>query len=545
MNKITSFEDAARLIPDGAIVAASSSSGLACPDRMLAAIGERFAREGRPRDLTFFLPIAAGDMYGIKGIDHVARKGLLAKVIAGSYPSGPSSMPSPAIWQMIAANDVAAYNVPSGVLFDMCREAAARRAGVMTRVGLDTFVDPRRNGCKMNDAARADIVKLVEFEGGEWLYFPNVHPQVAIIRGTTAEENGNISMEHEGAYLGVLDVALAARNSGGIVIAQVKRTVARESISAQRAYVPSTLVDYVVVDPDQMQATQTRYDPAISGEARRALEEFEPVPWGPEKVIARRAAMELAAGDAVNLGFGVSALVPGILLEEGLAGAVTWTVEQGPVGGVPLTGFVFGCTANAESIVPSPYQFIYYQGGGEDLGLLSFMEVDREGNVNVSRLSSKPHVTAGCGGFVDITAHARKLVFSGFFRAAGLELELAGGRLAIKQDGKFAKFVPQVEHVTFSGRRAREQRQDVAYVTERCVIRLLDQGLTVTELAPGVDLRRDVLAQAAIELKVAPDLKAMDARLFRPEPMGLELAPPRRHHPGASRHPSSGRRGES
>src|SRR5262245_28702425 len=201
-SKLIPFEDAARLIPDGAVVAASSSSGLACPDRMLAAIGERFAREGRPRDLTFFLPIAAGDMYGIKGIDHVARKGLLRTVIAGSYPSGPSSMASPAIWKMIVANEVAAYNVPSGILFDMCREAAAKRAGVMTRVGLDTFVDPRRNGCKMNEAARADIVKLVGFGGGEWLHFPNVYPQVAIIRGTTADEAGNISMEHEGAYLG-------------------------------------------------------------------------------------------------------------------------------------------------------------------------------------------------------------------------------------------------------------------------------------------------------------------------------------------------------
>jgi acyl CoA:acetate/3-ketoacid CoA transferase len=538
-SKIVGFEEAARLIPDGAVVAASSSSGLACPDRMLAAIGERFAREGHPRGLTFFLPIAAGDMYGIKGIDHVARKGLLAKVIAGSYPSGPSSMESPAIWKMIAANEVAAYNVPSGILFDMLREGAARRAGVMTRVGLDTFADPRRNGCKMNAAARDDIVRVVAFEGGEWLYFPNVPPQVAIIRGTTADEAGNISMEHEGAYLGVLDVALAARNAGGVVIAQVKRTVPRASIPAQRAYVPSTLVDYVVVDPSQMQATQTAYDPAISGEARRPLAAFEPVAWGPEKVIARRAAMELAEGDAVNLGFGTSPLVPGILLEEGLADAVTWTVEQGPVGGVPLTGFVFGCSANADSILPSPYQFIYYQGAGEDLGLLSFLEVDGDGSVNVSRLSAKPHVTAGCGGFVDITAHARKLVFSGFFRAGGLELELRDGRLAIQRDGSVAKFVPQVEHVTFSGRRAREQRQHVTYVTERCVIRLLERGLTVTEIAPGVDLERDVLGGAAIELKVAPDLKAMDARLFRPEPMGLELGRPRNPRLGASRHPSA------
>jgi acyl CoA:acetate/3-ketoacid CoA transferase len=526
--KVISFEQAARLVPDGAVVAASSSSGLATPDRTFAAIGQRFEREGHPRDLTLFLPIALGDMYGIPGIDHVARKGLLKKVIAGSYPSGASSLPSPKIWQMIAANEVAAYNVPSGILFDMLREAAARRAGVMTRVGIDTFVDPRRDGCKMNDAAREDVVRLVEFDGGEWLHFPNVYPGVAVIRGTTADEAGNVSMEHEGAYLGVLDVALAARNAAGIVIAQVKRTTTFGSIPTQRAYVPSTLVDYVVVDPDQMQATHTPYDPAISGEVRRPLGEFPPVPWSPEKVIARRAAMELAEGDAVNLGFGTSALVPGILVEEGLSRAVTWTIEQGPVGGVPLTGFVFGCAANAEAILPSPYQFIYYQGGGEDLGMLSFMEVDRDGNVNVSRLASKPHVTAGCGGFVDITAHARKLVFSGFFRAAGLELDIARGKVRIRKDGKFAKFVPQVEHVTFSGRRAREQKQDVTYVTERCVIRLLPEGLTVTELAPGVDLEREVLAQAGIELKVAADLKTMDERLFREEPMGLRLHPRRR-----------------
>ena len=310
----------------------------------------------------------------------------------------------------------------------MCREAAARRAGVMTRVGLDTFVDPRRNGCKMNDAARAESSSSSSSTAASGSTSRTSYPQVAIIRGTTADEAGNISMEHEGAYLGVLDVALAARNSGGIVIAQVKRTVAARCIPAQHARTcPSTLVDYVVVDPDQMQATQTPYDPAISGEARRPLAEFERVAWGAEKVIARRAAMELAQGDAVNLGFGISPLVPRDPPRGGArrrASPGRWS--RAPVGGVPLTGFVFGCSANAESILPSPYQFIYYQGGGEDVGLLSFMEVGRDGSVNVSRLSSKPHVTAGCGGFVDITAHARKLVFSGFFRAAGLELDLAG-----------------------------------------------------------------------------------------------------------------------
>lgn len=520
--KILSFEEAAALIADGDIVTVSSSSGLNCPDRMLRAIGERFEREGHPRGLTTLHPIAAGDMWGIKGVDHIAKPGLLQRILGGSYPSGPSSAESPAIWQMIERNEVAAYNVPSGILFDMHREVAARRAGVMTKVGLGTFVDPDLQGCAMNArAAESPIVRKIAFDGEDWLHFPNLVPDVAILRATTADEDGNLSMEHEGAYLGVLDLALAVRNNGGLVIAQVKRVCARHSMPTQSVFVPSNLVDAIVVDPEQMQTTQTLYDPAISGETRRPLSSFDPAPFNAEKVIARRAAMELVSGGAANLGFGVSALVPGILLEEGLYGAVTWAIEQGAVGGIPLTGFAFGCAANADAILPAPYQFIYFQGGGFDVSLLSFMEVDTTGNVNVSRLAAKPHVTAGCGGFVDITAHARKVVFSGFFRAGGLDLEVGGGRLAIKREGRFPKFVPAVEHVTFAG--ARAAGRDILYVTERCVLRLLPAGLTVVEIAPGVDLDNDVLAQAAIPLAVAADLKPMDARLFTDAPMQLQL----------------------
>ena len=524
--KIMEFDAAAALIADGDVVSISSSSGLGCPDRMLRAIGERFAREGHPRDLTTLHPIASGDMWGIKGIDHIARPGLLARVLAGSYPSGPSTAESPAIWKMIIGDEVAAYNVPSGILFDMHREAAARRAGVMTKVGLDTFVDPDRQGCAMNARAALPIVRKVAFSGEDWLHFPNIPPNVAIIRATTADEDGNLSMEHEGAYLGVLDVALAARANGGIIVAQVKRLAARGSIPTQRVYVPSTLVDVIVVDPEQMQTTQTPYDPAISGETRRPLGSFEPAPFNAEKLIARRAAMELAAGSAANLGFGVSALVPGILLEEGLYGEVTWVIEQGAVGGIPLTGFAFGCAANADAIVPSPYQFIYFQGGSFDISMLSFMEVDADGNVNVSRLAAKPHVTAGCGGFVDITAHAKKIVYSGFFRAGGLDLAIGNGRLTIRREGRVPKFVPAVEHVSFSGRRARATGQEVLYVTERCVLKLLPEGLAVIEIAPGVDLERDVLRQSAIPLALSPALATMDARLFTEARIGLAL--PRR-----------------
>ena len=522
-SKVISAEEAAALIPDGATVSVSSSSGLGCPDAILKAIGERFDEEQQPKAITTFHPIAAGDMYGIDGIDHIAKKGLLKRVLAGSLPSGPSSMPSPKIWQMIYANEVEAYNVPSGILFHMHREAAAKRPGVLTQVGMDTYLDPRHEGGKMNDCTQEDIVEHITFDGDEWLYFRSIPVDVTILRGTTADERGNISMEHEGGYLGVYDQALAARNNGGIVIAQVKRVVSADSLPPQQIRVPSVLVDYIVEAPDQMQTTQTQFDPAISGIIRKPAHSFDVAPWNADKVIARRAAMELIKGEAVNLGFGISALVPRILLEEGLNDAVTWVIEQGAVGGVPLLGFQFGCAANAQAIVPSPDQFTYFQGGGFDRSFLSFMQIDSDGSVNVSRLSAKPHVTAGVGGFVDITANAKNIVFSGYFRAAGLKLDLSNGQINITKEGKVSKFVPAVEQISFSGKRAKKIGQNITYVTERCVIKLENQGLTIVEIAPGIDLERDVLKQADIPLHVSDNLSLMDSRLYSPEPMGLEL----------------------
>jgi acyl CoA:acetate/3-ketoacid CoA transferase len=307
-----------------------------------------------------------------------------------------------------------------------------------------------------------------------------------------------------------------------VVIAQVKRVVRAGSLKPQQVHVPGVLVDRIVVDPEQKQTTQTLYDPAISGEISCPEESFELQPWGPEKVIARRAALELWSGAAANLGFGISANVPRILLEEGLHGAVTWVIEQGAVGGIPLLGFAFGCSANADAIVPSPDQFAYFQGGGFDVALLSFLQIDREGNVNVSKLGAKPYLTAGCGGFVDITTHARRIVYSGFF-TAGAKLEVGDGRLKIVQEGKSRKLVDAVEHVTFSGKMGRRRGQRVTYVTERCVLSLEPEGLCVREIAPGVDLERDVLGQSDVPLRVAKDLKTMDAALFRDAPLGLRL----------------------
>ncbi len=501
----------------------SSSSALGCPDAVLAALGARFAQQGAPRNLTMLHPIAAGDLYGVKGIEHLAQDGLIDRIIAGSYPSGPSSLPMPEIWRMIVEDRIAAYNVPSGILFDMHREAAARRPGVLTHVGLDTFVDPLREGCAMNASAAArPIVSRVAFGGETWLHFPNIAPDVAILRATTADEHGNLTYEHEGAYLGGLEQAIAVRCNGGLVIAQVKRMTANGSLRPHDVRVPGHLVDLIVVEPDQWQTTETPYDPAISGEVMRPWDSFVLAEHGVEKVVARRAAMELSDGDVANLGFGISAMVPRVLLEAGRARAVTWAIEQGAVGGMPLTGFAFGCASNADAFMPSPQQFIYFQGGGFDVSFLSFLEIDVEGNVNVSKLGKKPYLTAGCGGFVDITANARKIVFAGLFEA-GAELDLTADGLRVAKPGRFPKLVEAVEHVTFSGRRARETGQEAIYVTERCVIRLGEGGLVATEVMPGIDPERDIVAASGGRVRIAENATAMARTLLDPEPMELAL----------------------
>jgi len=456
-------------------------------------------------------------------VDHIAKEGLLSRILAGSYPSGPSSMEMPEIWKMIVEDRVAAYNVPSGIMFDMHRDVAARRPGVLTQVGLETFVDPVREGCAMNArAASAPIVHRHDMSGDTWLHFPNIVPNVAIIRATTADETGNLTFEHEGATLGALDQAIAVRNHRGLVIAQVKRVTAAGSLRPHDVHVPGHLVDMVVIDPDQKQTTETVYDPAISGEIMRPWDSFNYAEHGIEKVIARRAAMELSSGQSANLGFGISAIVPRILLEEGYPQAVTWAIEQGAVGGMPLTGFAFGCASNADAILPSPAQFTYFQGGGFDVSFLSFLEVDRDGNVNVSKLGKKPYLTAGCGGFVDITANARKIVFSGYFEA-GAKLELADDALRVAQRGKFTKMVDAVEHVTFAGRRARAKGQDVLYVTERCVMRLDDEGLIATEIMPGIDAQADIVDASEGRVRIQGNAATMPVSLLSSGPMGLSL----------------------
>ncbi|MEO6608355.1 MAG: acyl CoA:acetate/3-ketoacid CoA transferase [Aestuariivirga sp.] len=521
MPKIVSAAEAVSYIKDNAIVAVNSSSGLNCPDATLKALGERFEKHQSPKALTMLHPIAAGDFYGIKGIEHLtANKGQVAKIIGGSYPSGPSSAEPPRIWQMITGNEIPAYNIPSGIVFDMLREASAKRPGVLTKVGLDTFVDPDQQGCAMNALAAAQpIVKKITFEGEELLYFPAIVPHVGIIRATSSDHRGNLSFEQEGAYLGAMEVAMAAHNNGGIVIAQVKRIVANEEIDMHDVRVPGILIDYIVEAPDQWQTTQTPYDPAISGEVRKPMDSFALMEFGTGKVIARRVSQELKAGWAVNLGFGVSANVPRILLEEGQHGAVTWVIEQGAVGGIPLLEFQFGCSSNAEAIVASPHQFTYFQAGGFDCSLLSFLQIDQQGSVNVHRLGARPHVTAGAGGFVDITARAKKIIYSGFFNA-GAKMEIRDGKLHVEKEGKVKKLVKACEQITFSGRRAVKLGQDITYITERCVMKLTPQGIVVTEIAPGISLQDNILDQSEFPLIISPQLKTMEANLFSEGKLG-------------------------
>ena len=514
--------EAAQLITGSAVITISSSSGLGCPDAVLEAIGQRYEETGSPANLTTLHPIAAGDMYGIKGIDHLCRPGQLRRVLADSYPSGGSKLDPPLVRELIHNDQIQALNIPSGVLFQMHRAASTGQPGVMTEVGLGTYADPRLEGAKMN-AVTEDFVQLMKVDGNEFRFYPAINVDVAIIRATTADPYGNLSYEEECSTLGALDQAYAAHNRGGIVIAQVKR-LSETQLATQVVRIPGILVDAIVVDPDQMQTTQTFYDPALSGEFHRDLDDIEPVEFGLEKVIARRAAAELQVDAVVNLGFGISAAIPRVLLEEGHAEDVTWVIEQGAVGGFPATGFAFGCAFNPQALVQSIDQFTLLQGGGFDVAMLSFLEVSGAGDVNVSYLAARPHVTAGVGGFSDIITRAPKIVYSGYFTTGKKDIQIEDGQLKIISDGAIAKFVPEIAQISFSGVMARRRRQEVLYVTERCVIELTEDGLTVIEIAPGVDLEKDVLAKSGVPLLVSSDLQRMSPALFRPEPMGLILS---------------------
>jgi propionate CoA-transferase len=523
LKKVMTPEEAVQMIHSGDTISVCGISAALTPDKVLAALGNRFLKTGSPRDLTMVFPLAVGDAYEIKGMDHLAHEGMIKRLIGGSYTVARSSEQPPKIYEMIVHNQVEAYNFPSGILMQLHREIAAKRPGLITEVGLGTFVDPRQEGGKMNDTTQEDLVEIIGLHEKEYLFFPSLLINIALIRGTTADEDGNITMEHEYSTSFVLALAMAARNSGGKVIAQVKRLAARGTMHPQLVKVPGMLVDTIVVDEHQKLTTGIDHDPSASGELRIPWETLEPGSLDIMKqILVRRILRELRSGDVVNLGFGITALIPQVALEEGVFDQLTFTTEHGAIGGFPYSGIQFGGALNPQALIEATSQFDFIDGGGPDVVCLSFAEVDREGNVNVTKLRELPHVLAGAGGFIDLIQNARKIIFCGTLTAGGLKVDISEGRVKIVKEGKTQKFVERVQQITFNGQSARKKAQDVIFVTERGVFDLDPDGLVLREIAPGLDVERDILSQIGFKLKVAHDLKEMDHTIFQSEPMGLK-----------------------
>nr|WP_255565596.1 acyl CoA:acetate/3-ketoacid CoA transferase [Gelria sp. Kuro-4] len=508
-----SVQEAAQLIKDGDTVwIVSSGGGVAEPGYVLAGIEERFLKTGRPRDLTVCHASGIGDRQG-GGTDHFAYEGLVKRVVGSHWTWAPR------LSQMVVDNLIEAYVLPQGVMTQLTRAIAGGKPGVLTHVGIGTYIDPRLEGGRLNTRSQAELVKVVELEGREWLLYKSFPVDVTIIRGTSADEDGNITMEHEGVIMEALPAAQAAKNSGGIVIAQVKRLAQRGTLDPRLVKVPGILVDAVVVNPGQMQSCEVVYDPAYSGELRVPLDSSEPMPLNERKIVARRAAMELYPGAVCNLGFGMSDGVAAVAAEEGISNKITLTVEQGVIGGIPALGVNFGLAANPVAFVDHASQFDWYDGGGLDITFLAFAQADQAGNVNVSRFGKR---IVGVGGFVNISQNAKKVVFCGSFSTSGLEVAVEDERLRILKEGRIRKLVPAVEQISFSSSYALKRGQAVLYVTERAVFELCPGGLVLTEIAPGIDLETEVLAQMDLRPIISPHLRVMDARIFRPGPMGLK-----------------------
>lgn len=512
--KVVSSRNAVELIQPYDTVLTSGFVGTGTPEALIKALEQRYLLSGAPFDITLVFAAAPGDG-GNQGVNRLAHPGLIRRIIGGHWGLVPK------LGALALENRIEAYNLPLGVMSQLFREIAGGRGGLLTRIGLGTFIDPRQDGGRLNGRTCEALVELVTLGGEEWLWYKPFKIDVAFIRGTTADANGNMSMEREALTLDNLAIATAAHNSGGMVIAQVERLADRETLSPRQVEVPGVLVDYVVVADaeDHKQTWATTYSPAFAGAERVNLGDIEVMPLDARKVIARRAALELPRDGVINLGIGMPEGVARVASEEGLLDHITLTAEPGVIGGMPQGGLDFGAAVNNHGLLHQNEQFDFYDGGGLDLAVLGMAEVDEKGHVNVSKFGTK---LAGVGGFVNISQSARRVIFTGTFTTGGLKISVLDGALQIDVEGRVSKFAQAVEQITFNGKIAAVRGQEVLYITERCVLELTPSGLRLIEIAPGIDIERDILALLPFDI-MAECPRLMDARIFRPEPMQLAL----------------------